>query len=596
MNENRNYVIFGLLTFAILIVWQYLVIEPMQKTLPGAPQETASTAQQAPTAPAAAATPPASRSDALAAQGPRLKIENSRVGGSLRLTGARIDDLQLHGYRETIDPSSPEIVLLAPTGTAHPYYAEFGWVAASGVTAAMPDETTPWQASAETLRPGSPVTLTWDNGQGLIFTRVISLDENYMFTVRDRVENKTGTSIALHPYALVSRHGIPPTEQFWILHEGLLGVFNATLKEVDYSELRDGPAISETSNGGWLGITDKYWMAAVAPQPGTAIRAKFSRQAPNGGLEIFQTDYLGENALSIAPGQSSEAVHHFFAGAKIVSIIDAYAEPSSLGIERFDLAIDWGWFFIITKPMFVALDWLYKLFGNFGVAILLFTVFVKGLFFLPANWSYEAMTKMKKVQPDMVRIRDQYKDDAVEQQKHLLDLYRREKINPVMGCLPMLIQIPVFFSLYKVLFVTIEMRHAPFFGWVQDLSAPDPTSLFNLFGLIPIALPQFLHIGVWPLIMGVTMWLQTKLNPPAPDPVQQRMFALMPFIFTLMLASFPSGLVIYWAWNNLLSIAQQYVIMRRMGVEVNLAENFKLPGWARDLLRRPGGTGPSSPP
>ncbi|MBI1238535.1 MAG: membrane protein insertase YidC [Alphaproteobacteria bacterium] len=589
-SDTRNLVLAIALSVLVIVAWQFLVIGPQTQAEMERRQAAAQSESAAPTAPSVAAPQIAlPREEAVATSGQRIPITSQKLGGSIRLRGSRIDDLQLHGYRETNDPKSPEIVLFAPTGTATPYYAEFGFAPAANATMALPNETTEWHSNGAKLSPSSPVVLTWDNGQGLFFRREISLDQNYLFTVVETVENTGEAPVDLYPYALISRHGQPQHMTYWVLHEGLIGVFNETLQEVDYSEVRDAGTIRTDSTGGWIGITDKYWMAAVAPQQDTTIRASFTDRA-EGPREIFQTDFIHASPMTIAPGASASATHHLFAGAKVVSIVDRYAEEGPK-LDRFDLAVDWGWFFIITKPIFIVLDWLYHLVGNFGVAILLLTVLIKLVFFPLANRSYEAMSKMKKVQPEMMRLRDQYKDDPMEQQKQLMELYRREKVNPVMGCLPVLIQIPVFFSLYKVLFVTIEMRHAPFFGWIQDLSAPDPTSIFNLFGLLPFTVPEYylglpLHIGIWPLIMGVSMWVQMQLNPPPTDPIQQRIFSLMPWIFTFMLATFPAGLVIYWTWNNLLSILQQAVIMRRMGVPIEGLNRFGMPGWLKGLIDR----------
>ncbi|MEQ1865598.1 MAG: membrane protein insertase YidC, partial [Micropepsaceae bacterium] len=423
-----------------------------------------------------------------------------------------------------------------------------------------------------------------DNGQGLVFKRRLALAANYMFTIEDTVQNNTGSAVTLYPYAVVARAGEPKHEANWILHEGLIGVLNEVLQDETYADMRDRDAkeLKFESTGGWLGITDKYWMATIIPPQAEKFSARFSIAKPF-GTEIFRTDYL-LGARNIKAGASATVAHNLYTGAKVVSLIEYYQEK--LGIHRFDMTIDWGWFAFITYWMFVALDWFNKVVGNFGVAIILLTILIKFLFFPLANRSYESMTKMKKAQPQMKEIQERYKEDRVKQQQELMALYKREHINPMMGCLPILIQIPVFFSLYKVLFVTIEMRHAPFFGWIQDLAAADPTSLFNLFGLLPYDVPAWLLVGVWPVLMGLTMWIQTKMNPPATDPVQQQMMTMMPPVFTYMMASFPAGLVIYWTVNNILSMAQQYVIMRRMNVEIDIGQNFKMPAWASKLLGR----------
>ena len=492
---------------------------------------------------------------------PRIKIDTPTLHGSVALTGGRIDDLTLANYHDTVDPKSPEVVLLEPTGTKDPYFAEFGWVPGSAdEKVKLPGPQTVWTASAGPLTPSHPVTLTWDNGEGLVFTRKISVDSNYMFTLADGVKNTGGAAVSLVPYALISRTGTPETSGYYILHEGLIGELGGSLQEVKYSSLTPGKPDDFASTGGWLGFTDKYWLTALVPPQDEAIKAKF-RHVVETGVARYQTDYLG-SAVAIPPGGTGATTTRFFGGAKEVNLLDAYADS---GIPKFDRAIDFGWFYFLTKPIFLALQFLAGLIGNFGIAILVFTFFVKLLFFPLANKSYRAMSKMKLLQPEMQKLRERYPDDKAKQQQEIMALYKRVGANPLAGCLPIVNQIPVFFSLYKVLFVTIEMRHAPFFGWIHDLSAPDPTSFANLFGLIPFTPPHILMIGAWPLIMGVSMFLQQKLNPQPVDPVQAKMFMALPIVFTYMLSAFPAGLVIYWAWNNSLSIAQQWVIMHRAG-------------------------------
>jgi YidC/Oxa1 family membrane protein insertase len=439
-----------------------------------------------------------------------------------------------------------------------------------------------WTADdAQSLTPERPVVLTWDNGQGLVFRREIGVDARSMFTVKDSVENRGAAPVTLYPYGLVSRHGKPTTLGYYVLHEGMIGVLGEQgLQEYTYDNVEKEPPIAGQATrgkawngvvGGFLGITDKYWAAAVVPDQNQPYQGSFTMRQ-EGPAKIYQANMLGD-AKTLQPGATAESTQRLFAGAKETAAVDAYQQ--NLGIKSFDLIIDWGWFYFITKPLFRLLDFFFRLFGNFGVAILIVTVLIKIVFLPLANKSYRSMAKMKAVQPEMLAIRERYGDDKMKQQQALMELYKKEKINPVAGCWPVLIQIPVFFALYKVLFVTIEMRHAPFFGWIRDLAAPDPTSIFNLFGLLPFAVPEFLLVGVWPLIMGVTMWLQMKMNPTPPDPIQQQMFAWMPVIFTFMLASFPAGLVIYWAWNNFLSILQQYFIMKRNGVKVELWDNLR---------------------
>ena len=498
---------------------------------------------------------------------PRIAIRSDRVHGSLSLRGARIDDLLLTQYRETLDKTSPQITLLSPQSKKNPYFAQFGWVPSAG-DVATPSLNTVWQASGQELSPEKPVVLTWDNGAGLIFTQEIALDTNYMFTVTQRVTNRGSNPVDLRHYGLISRTGTPDTLGFWILHEGLLGVFSDTLKEIDYDDLQDDGTVSQTSLGGWIGITDKYWLTALVPDQKTNVASRFNHTL-QGKVDKYQVDTLSDR-LVIEPGKAAAVTHRLFAGAKEVRLLDSYEEQ--LGVARFDLAVDFGWFYFLTKPIFYMLEYFYRQIGNFGLAILLLTVLIKIVFFPLANKSYRSMSRLKKLQPKMVEIRDRFKEDRARQNQEMMGLYKKEKANPVSGCFPILIQIPVFFALYKVLFVTIEMRQAPFYGWIHDLSAPDPLGLLTAFGLIQWSVPEILHIaniGIWPMIMGGTMFLQQRLNPQPADPMQAKIFMMLPIVFTFMLGRFPAGLVIYWAWNNLLSICQQWLIMRQMGVSVS---------------------------
>jgi YidC/Oxa1 family membrane protein insertase len=583
--NNRNFILAIVLSMAVLFAWQYFFVpaappdaakqqaEQQQPAEPGPPQPQAGTELPAGGAPQPGATDAAlTRADALG-ESPRVAIDTPSLTGSISLKGGRIDDLTLKDYRETVEPTSPNVVLLSPAGTPHAYYAEHGFVGAGGGDElGLPTPDTVWTATTQgSLTPGSPVTLTYDNGKGLKFTRTITIDDKYMFTIADMVANESSEPVTLHPYALVSRHETPPIQGFFILHEGLIGVVDdGGLEEISYSTALENPPVTSKSQHGWLGITDKYWATVIIPEQGKTFDARFSGSQKD-GRDRFQTDYL-KGPLTIQPGGTGETAGQVFAGAKEVNVVDGYAE--TYGIPKFDLLIDWGWFYFLTKPLFFVLDYFYKLVGNFGVAILIVTVLIKLVFFPLANKSYVAMSKMKKLAPEMQRIKERFGDDRMRQQQAMMELYKKEKVNPASGCLPILIQIPIFFALYKVLFVTIEMRHAPFFGWIKDLSAPDPTSVFNLFGLIPWEPPLFLMIGIWPIIMGITMWVQMKLNPAPPDPIQQKIFTWMPVFFTFLLASFPAGLVIYWAWNNFLSVIQQAAIMKRQGVEIPLLENL----------------------
>ncbi len=493
-------------------------------------------------------------------QSGRVRIETSQLVGSLALTGARLDDLTLVKYREALSRESPLITLLSPPGTPDAYFARHGWTAgAKGV--AVPDNKTVWGLSdGKVLSPENPVTLRWDNGQGLVFTKTFEVDDNFMFTVTQRVENTGSEKVSLYPYGLISRTGTPSTLGFYILHEGPLGVFDGTLEELDYDELQEEHQIAQTTTGGWLGITDKYWLVALAPDRENRVNTNFIH-ANVQGRNKYQADYLGREFV-LASGGSAEVSSNLFAGAKIVELLDAYT--TTYGIDRFDLAVDFGWFYFLTKPIFYALNFFNRIFGNFGLGILALTIIFRLLMYPLANKSFRAMNAMKKMHPQITELRERFGEDKARMNQEMMALYKREKVNPAAGCLPMLVQIPIFFSLYKVLFVSIEMRQAPFYGWIADLSAPDPTSLFNLFGLLPFDLPSFLHIGVWPILMGLTMYLQQKLNPPPADPVQAKIFMFLPFIFTILLANFPAGLVIYWAWNNVLSIGQQWFLMKKM--------------------------------
>lgn len=612
MTDNRNTILAVILSGIVLIAWQYFYNVPqMEKQRTQAqmqaelvkptPQATpGDTTPQNGTAPAPAGTTPAantpaaaqpaavvSRDDAIAGT-PRIKIDTPSLIGSIALKGGRIDDLSLVKFRETVDPNSPAIVLYSPSNTAEPYYAEFGWVPASGVTAKLPDSSTTWQQEgSNALTPSSPVTLKYDNGEGLTFRRVISVDDRYLFTIKDEVSNVGNAPVTLYPFALISRHGTPKVSGYYILHEGLIGYLgDQGLQEYPYKKIDDAKSVNFKVTNGWLGMTDKYWASALLPDTNAQLQARYS-STQVGTNHNYQTDYL-QDPQTIAIGGTGSANARLFAGAKEASVVGLNFPVGGFGgynkqleLNHFDLLIDWGWFYFITKPMFLALDFFYHLVGNFGIAILLVTVLVKLLFFPLANKSYASMAKMKSVQPQLAALKERYPDDKMKQQQEMMEIYKKEKINPIAGCLPVALQIPVFFSLYKVLFVTIEMRHAPFYGWIKDLSAPDPTNLFTLFGLFhydPTQLPIFGHylaLGIWPMIMGVTMWFQMKLNPTPPDPTQKMIFDWMPLIFTFMLAGFPAGLVIYWAWNNTLSVLQQSFIMRRNGVKVELFDNIR---------------------
>ncbi|RWP40680.1 MAG: membrane protein insertase YidC [Mesorhizobium sp.] len=595
MENNRNFFITIALSVLILSLWQYFYVLPhseaqreaarieeqriaeqkkaAQAASPGGsetpvPQQGA--IPNAPNAPGTDGTTLASREQALAST-KRIRIDTPSLEGSINLTGARLDDLKLKHYRLTVDKNSPEIELLNPAALPTGYYAEIGFVG-SDKTGTVPGPETVWTVDGNaTLTPATPVTLTFTNDKGLTFKRTFSVDGDYMFTVADTVQNSGSAPVTLSNYGRVTRFDKPAVASIYVLHEGLIGVTGTEgLQEHKYAAVEEDKQYTPgKSTDGWLGITDKYWAVTLVPtekQPFQPRYAYFEDGRPR-----YQADFLTD-PITVDAGQSATVESEIFAGAKEVAKVNAYAEDRN--IRLFDRLIDWGWFIWITKPMFYLIDTMYKFFGNFGLAILATTVVVKALFYPLANKSYASMANMKKVQPKMLEIREKYADDKMKQQQAMMELYKTEKINPLAGCWPVALQIPVFFALYKVLYITIEMRHAPFFGWIQDLAAPDPTSIFNLFGLIPIALPDMLMIGVWPLIMGLTMFLQMRMNPTPPDPTQAMIFTWMPVVFTFMMAGFPAGLVIYWAWNNLLSIIQQGVIMKRQGAKIELWDNL----------------------
>ncbi|MET0436048.1 MAG: membrane protein insertase YidC [Devosia sp.] len=595
-SDNRNVILAVVLSMIVLFGWQFFVAGPQlerqqrQNEIVAQQQaEQAALAVPATTAdgtqPAAATDQPlssqtfADRDTAIAASN-RVAIDTEDLAGSINLTGARIDDLRLEKYRETVDPDSPIITLLSPSGAPGGYYVEHGWAPAAGATTALPDANSVWalEGDATTLTAATPVTLRYDNGQGLIFRRTIALDEHYLFTITQTVENTGSGDVALFPYARVVRQGTPPVQNFFIQHEGPIGVLGSNNYVArKYHDLQNERQVDFPSTSGWLGIADKYWATAVLPQPDASINARFAYTS-QGTTPIYQTNYVETQPVVVPAGGTASVESFVFAGAKEDRVITAY--QTEHGFDRLELLIDWGWFHFLTKPMHWLLVTLYGLLGNFGLAVLAVTVIVKAIFFPLANRSYASMAAMRRVQPEMKAIQERLKEDRPAQQQAMMELYKKEKINPLSGCWPILIQIPVFFALYTVIFISIEMRHAPFFGWIQDLAAPDPTNIFTLFGLIPwnpMALPfigSFLHLGIWPLIMGVTMWVQMKLNPPPPDPTQAMIFNWMPVIFTFMLGAFPAGLVIYWAWNNTLSVTQQWFIMKRHGAEVNLFGNI----------------------
>ncbi len=573
--DIKNIIISVVLSMLIIFGWQYYYASPAAlKAKQDAAAVTTTqqvTGTKVPDAPTAAVV---LNHDEVIKATTRVAIDTDQLSGSINLTGAQIDDLHLNKYREEANATSPLITLLSPSGTANAYFVEQGLVAQPGTSVKLPDSKTVWTApTGATLTLDKPLTLTWDNGVGLTFARTISISDDYLFTVKQDVTNKSASTVSVLPYARVQRQDTPKIAGIWVFFEGMLGVQNKSLQENKYEAIKKATEpVTIDGQGGWLGFTDKYWSTMLIPNKDAKVSNSY-KYVPLPNRDAYQADYVGTEAIVVAPGATASYEDHIFAGVKIVKTINAIYDK--YGFTRFDLMIDWGWFAYITKAMFYLLNYVHGLVGNFGVAILLVTVLVKLAVFPIANKSYASMSKMKALKPQMDAIKEKFPDDKTKQQQETMELYKREKVSPLAGCLPMLIQIPVFFSLYKVIYTTIELRHAPFVGWIQDLSAPDPTSLFNLFGLIPWHPWPSLMIGVWPLLMGITMWVQMRLNPTAPDPVQAAMFNWMPVMFTFMLGTFPAGLVIYWAWSNTLSVIQQSYIMKKHGTEIDLFGNMR---------------------
>ena len=489
----------------------------------------------------------------------RIKIENQNIQGSISLQGAIIDDVVFKNYNQTLN-GKDKVIFLNPKNSPKEYFVETGWAAGGDEKAKLPLVSTIWKTIGNNvLTPDNPVTLEWDNGEGLIFTKKIELDDKFLFKITQEIKNNSNKAFQFYPYAQINRKGKPEGRQIYILHEGFLGVFGEELKEENFDDI-EKEKFTINSSTGWLGITDKYWLTAIVPEKNSEFKAEFV--AKN---EKYRANYIIKNPKILNPGSSINNEIKTFVAAKEVAIIDDYAEK--LNIEKFDLAIDWGWFYFFTKPLFFVIDYFFKLTGNFGVAIVILTACIRIVFFPLANYSFRSMAKMKVLQPEMVRLKELHKNDKVKLQQEMMALYKKEKVNPISGCLPIMIQIPFFFAIYKMLYVTLEMRHQPFFGWIKDLSERDPTSIFNLFGLIPWDPPSFLVIGIWPILMGLSMWVQQKLNPTPPDPIQAKIFMFFPIFLTIILAPFPSGLVVYWTINNILTILQQWIIMRKTTVK-----------------------------
>jgi YidC/Oxa1 family membrane protein insertase len=571
--DHKRMLLAMFLAAIVLITWQSLVEGPRRHQMAQiAAQKQAEEAQQEKTPVKADApreneseTTALSRQDRLAAS-PRVAIASDKLHGSIALKGLRFDDLKLAKYRVTLDESSPEVTLLSPNGDAQSYFIQIGWLSPDGSTR-VPTSDTLWQADTTTLSPGETVHFRWDNGQGVTFIVAATLDQDYMFDFTQRVENHSGHPVSVAPYAYINRAYGDTAQHFGIMHEGPLGVMKNTLEEISYEELREKNSISFEGASGWLGITDKYWLTALIPGD-SSYKASFSHYA-KGNRDRYQADYLGQG-VSLADGERAETRLRLFAGAKEIRVLDRYADGDANHppIPLFDRAVDFGVLYFMTKPMFLTLNFFYTHIGNFGIAIMLLTIAVKLLMYPLANKAYHATSAMREMQPEIMKIRERHKNDHMAINKEMMALYKREKVNPAAGCLPILIQMPVFFALYKVLFVTIEMRHAPFFGWLKDLSAPDPSNLFTLFGLFDWGPPHWLHLGVLPILFTLTMVIQMKQQPKPADPVQAKVMNLMPYFFLFIFAGFPAGLVVYWVWSNTLSILQQQVITRRYHAKI----------------------------
>lgn len=578
-DNSRNTTLFLVIAAIMLVTYSVFVMQPQAEKRRAAQQAATEQTADAPiTSPSpSAAVFTTDRTAALGA-GPRVAIQTPNLTGSLSLTGARIDDLFLTRYRETIDKDSPAVELFRPQGMRHAFFAQFGW-SGPNVAGGVPGANTPWRLTeGSALTPTTPVTLTWDNGAGLRFTRRISVDDQYVFTIADTVANFTTQAITIRPGARVERQGVPDDlGRNQILHEGGIGTFGSegryTTEQLKYKAWAKKPEQSFTSTGGWMGITDKYWLAAIIPTQNEQVEAVF-RVTDAQTYDTHAVTMAGAER-TIQPGRQITETTRLFAGAKRNEILSGYEQ--SLGLPRFVYAIDWGFLFFLTRPIFILVEFFYGVLGNFGLAILALTLTVRLIMFPLANKSYESMSKMRNLQPKMEEIKKKYPDDAPKQQQELMALYQKEKINPLAGCLPLLLQIPVFYAVYKMLFVTIEMRHQPFFGWIRDLSAKDPTTIWNLWGLIPWDpstvpllgphLTGTFSLSILAIVYGLTMWLQMAMSPQAPDPMQRRIFQLMPIAFTFIMATFPAGLLIYWAWSNVLTIFQQYIIMHRFKAE-----------------------------
>jgi YidC/Oxa1 family membrane protein insertase len=613
-DQNRNLLLATALSFLVILVW-FILFPPEEPVPPPQARETAAGQTDTPalalTPPAAVATPGAAdQPDVQVAEtdAPRIPIETGRVSGAISLLGGRIDSLDLTGYRVAVDEDAPNVTLLSPVGARDAYYALYGWIPGGGMGFdAVPGANTEWRlVSGEALAVGAPVALEWDNGAGLTFRRQISIDEDYLFSVTQSVENRTGVPVRLAPYGLIARHGRPDDlKGFFILHEGVIRMVDGELSELSYNDVEDldfveregaRSEVVDVQANGWIGITDHYWMTALLPAPGQPFTSVTKYVA---GTDIFQTE-ARLPPMTVAPGETAETTSYLFAGAKEWEAIRAYQNEN--GFVRFLDSIDWGWFFFLTKPIFAVLHWLNALLGNMGWAIIGLTLIIKAVLLPLAYKSYVSMAKMKELQPEMEKIKERAGDDRMKLQQEMMALYKEKKVNPAAGCLPILLQIPIFFSLYKVIFVTIELRHAPWLGPFRDLSAPDPTSIINLWGLLPFAGPEpgsilaLIFIGIMPLFLGISMWLQQKLNPAPTDPTQAMIFAWMPWVFMFMLGSFASGLVLYWIANNTITFVQQYAIMRSQGYKPDLFGNITSGLRRKPAEEKPAEAKPGKPP
>ncbi len=561
--DNRNVFVAIALSMSVLLFWGAFFDTPkQQRNVVSQKQErnlNSSTNQITPDINQFKTETTLSRKDAIT-QNDRVIIKNDNVEGSISLKGAVIDDLSFIKYKKELK-NEDKVVFLNPKEIADGYYVETGW-SSIGNKVKVPNIETQWSVKGnKLLNQNNSVTLIWNNSEGIIFKKIVSLDDKFLFKIKQEVQNNTKEDLELYPYAQITRNKKPDDVQgFYILHEGFIGVFDGELKEDGYDDIKE-KKISRNADNGWLGITDKYWMTAVVPPKDENFKSTFLFK------DTFKANYIQNSPVSVKSSKGASNEIRVFAAAKEVDTVDGYA--ISEDIEKFDLVIDWGWFYFFTKPLFFVIDYLFNLSGNFGIAIVLITLAIRIVFFPLANYSFRSMAKMKALQPEMVRLKELHKEDKVKLQQEMMALYRKEKINPASGCLPILIQIPFFFAIYKMLFISLEMRHQPFFGWIQDLSSKDPTTIFNLFGLIPWDPPGFLIIGIWPILMGLTMYLQQKLNPAPADPIQAKIFAFFPLFLTIILAPFPSGLVVYWTVNNILTIAQQWVIMRKTKIKTN---------------------------